>query len=415
MGVNALFASAISGIRQRLDGTRFTVFDSGSGMRNEEFHVDSRGAVEIRFLGYRTGRRIYLPENLHQMQFAAHVGKWGGRLNSGVRAILESTAVLDVSGGDSFTDMYPGNRIKMVAGCKEVALQAGRPLILLPQTYGPFDESLDRAKNIVRRSWACFARDERSFESLKGLLGDQFDPDRHKCGVDMAFGLEPRSASDSIDDELKFWIEDKTVPLIGLNVSGLIGNRAETGRESYGFKADYRATIEKFVRRVLDGSEARVVIVPHVMSPIENPESDLQASRWLKNRFSGAEAERILISPTSLDQGQVKWVISKMDWFCGTRMHATIAGLSSCIPTSTISYSDKALGVFETCKQGGEVFDPRSLDTDVVVEALLDSFSRRDSIAKSLQANIPTVKNLASQQMDQIVASIEACKGKARP
>ena len=205
------------------------------------------------------------------------------------------------------------------------------------------------------------------------------------------------------------------MPLIGLNVSGLIGNRAETGRESYGFKADYRATIEKFVRRVLDGSEARVVIVPHVMSPIENPESDLQASRWLKNRFSGAEAERILISPTSLDQGQVKWVISKMDWFCGTRMHATIAGLSSCIPTSTISYSDKALGVFETCKQGGEVFDPRSLDTDVVVEALLDSFSRRDSIAKSLQANIPTVKNLASQQMDQIVASIEACKGKARP
>lgn len=410
MGVNALFASTISGIRERLSGVRFTVFDSGSGMRNEDFHVDSRGAVGIRFLGYRTGHRIYLPENLHQMQLASHLGRLGGRLNSGVRAILESTAVLDVSGGDSFTDMYTGNRIKMVAGCKEVALQAGRPLILLPQTYGPFDESLERAKNIVRRSWACFARDERSFENLKNLLGDQFDPDRHKCGVDMAFGLEPRSASDAIDDDLKSWIEDDAVPLIGLNVSGLIGNRPETGRESYGFKADYRSTLEKFVRRILDSSEARLVLVPHVMSPIENSEADLQASCWLKDQFSGSEAERIRISPTSIDQSQVKWFISKMDWFCGTRMHATIAGLSSCIPTSTISYSDKALGVFETCGQGGEVFDPRTLDTEVVVEGLLDSFSRRNEIAKSLQMVIPKVKTLASQQMDQIVASIEACK-----
>ena len=153
-----------------------------------------------------------------------------------------------------------------------------------------------------------------------------------------------------------------------------------------------------------------MVLVPHVMSSVENPESDLQASLWLKDQFSKSAAERIRISPTNIDQSQVKWIISNTDWFCGTRMHATIAGLSSCVPTSTISYSDKALGVFESCGQGGEVFDPRILDTEVIVESLLDSFARREAIAKSLQASIPAVKSLASQQMDQIVMSIEACR-----
>lgn len=35
----------------------------------------------------------------------------------------------------------------------------------------------------------AWARDERSFDVLKDLLGDAFDPLRHRSGVDVAFGL----------------------------------------------------------------------------------------------------------------------------------------------------------------------------------------------------------------------------------
>ena len=288
-------------------------------------------------------------------------------------------------------------------------LRLNKPLILLPQTYGPFDKSFDRASRIVQDATACFARDERSFENLKKMLGNRFDPDRHRCGVDMAFGLEPRSAEGELSTELLSWLADEKSLRIGLNISGLIGNSPSIGREKYGFKADYREIVSGFVRWLLSETEARIVLVPHVMSPsgIGNAESDEGACKWLKSQFSGEDAERILIAPVSLDQSQVKSLISKFDWFSGTRMHATIAGLSSFVPTSTIAYSDKAIGVFESCGQGREVFDPRVLGTEEVVERMKDSFGRRDELKTSLKEHLPRVKKQAGKQMDELVEIIQ--------
>jgi len=408
MGVNALFASTIAGVRNRLPNADFTVFDSALGDRRESFHVDSGELVPLRFLGYRTGKRIYRSENLVHLNLASRLGALGSTLNSGIAAIRASVATLDVSGGDSFTDMYPDDRIQMIAGCKELVLRLNRPLILLPQTYGPFHESLTRASRIVQAATACFARDERSFESLKKMLGSHFDPDRHRCGVDMAFGLEPRSAESDLSSALLSWLADTQTPKVGLNVSGLIGNSPSLSREKYGFKADYPETMTRFVRWLLAETEARIVLVPHVMAPSDQGESDVGVCEWLKSQFSEDDANRILISPTSLDQSEVKWLISKFDWFSGTRMHATIAGLSSFVPTSTVAYSDKAIGVFESCGQGREVFDPRVLDTNEVVERLQDSFRRRQDLATSIKQHLPRVKEQAAKQMDEVVEIIES-------
>lgn len=409
LGVSALFASAVSGIRTYLPSVEFTAFGSGLGSWFETCRVDSGDPVEVRFLGYRSGKKIYLPENLKQMRLMSRFGRVGGRLNRGIDALRKSNAVLDCSGGDSFTDMYPDNRIELLAGSKELAIALGRPLILLPQTFGPFDRSRDRAAKIVRHSAACFARDERSFETLKSLLGSDFNADRHRCGVDLAFGLDERSAEASIDSSLKEFIADSSRPLIGLNASGLIGNSPEAGRQKFGFKTDYRLALTQFLRQVFKETEARVILIPHVIGSVLSVESDFKICTWLKDQFEGTEdAQRILIASGKMDPSEVKWLIAQMDWFSGTRMHSTIAGLSSLVPTSTISYSDKALGVFESCGQGKEVLDPRILSTDEVVERSMDSFGRRDEIRKSLSAKIPIVKTAARQQMEDLTGIIRS-------
>ena len=408
MGVNALFASATAGLARRIPDLDMTVFDTALGVRSESHWVDDQDPVTMRFIGFRTGRRIYRPENLMFMQVARKAGAVGRFSSPGIRAIAESDVVLDVSGGDSFTDMYPDDRIKGVAGCKELVLDCGRPLLLLPQTYGPFEESLDRASRIVRRSVACFARDERSFENLKAMLGDEFNPDRHKCGVDMAFGLSLRDPGPKMDGGIRDWIGDTGTSTIGFNPSGLIGNVQGVDRDKYGFRSSYRDTVVEFLTRLLDETDARVVLVPHVMSPVGTTESDLQICKWLERKLGEGASDRIRIGSAELDQCEVKWMISKMDWFCGTRMHATIAGLSTGVPTSTISYSDKALGVFETCGQGGEVFDPRRLEGGEIVERLMDSYRRRDEIRRSLSDAIQGVKNQAASQMDDIASIVQS-------
>jgi colanic acid/amylovoran biosynthesis protein len=45
------------------------------------------------------------------------------------------------------------------------------------------------------------------------------------------------------------------------------------------------------------------------------------------------------------DAQQLKWIISNFVAFAGCRMHATVAALSSCVPTISIGYSMKARGL----------------------------------------------------------------------
>ncbi len=406
LGVSALLATMVAGVARRLDLRQISVFDYGL-RRSDSIDLDGQGAIKIEFFGLRRGARIHRPENLTNLRLASRCGRLGSRLNCGVRALRSATAVLDVSGGDSFTDMYPDTRIETVAGGKELVLRLGRPLILLPQTYGPFHQSRNRAAAIVRAATACWARDERSFEILKGLLGDHFQPERHRCGVDMAFGLAVLVPSPATLGDFGCWL-DAHSNRIGLNVSGLMYNSPAKTREKYGFRADYHEVIDQFVEWVLNHTEQSICLIPHVMAPPPAEESDSLACERVLQRFS-SHGNRVVMSPVTLNQSEVKWVISNMGWFCGTRMHATIAGLSTCTPTATVSYSDKAVGVFESCGQGSEVFDPRKLNTDEVVSSMIASYQRRAELRASLGHHIPEVKAKAEWQMDEIARTVLEC------
>jgi colanic acid/amylovoran biosynthesis protein len=413
MGVRALFASAVAGVHRRLPESKMVVFHSGLGHFEKAVAVDGGEPVQIQFEGYRTGRRYYRSENLRNLQVCSRLGGFGRRLNTSLAAISQSSAVLDVSGGDSFTDMYSDDRINSICGLKELAISVGTPLILLPQTYGPFGKSRERAAKIVRAASYCWARDERSFENLKDLLGEEFDNSRHLCGVDMAFGLEARRPSPSkLGDEINHVLANRSNATIGLNVSGLLTTPTQAYLEAkYGFKANYRECMSRFVDWCLADTDATLVLVPHVMGGLgpvgPKSESDLSGCVQIREDLLEAHKKRVVIAPVTLDQGEVKWLISQMDWFCGTRMHATIASLSSGVPTATVAYSDKALGVFESCGQGKEVFDPRKLDLDSVVGGMIDSFKRRKEIRPGLQDRVADVKNMANYQMDSIAKAIK--------
>lgn len=410
MGVSALFMSAVTGIAKFIDPVEFVVFDNGLGHREETLvTADNRQLRLIRF-GARGGRRYYRPENLATMELLSRLGDLGAGINEGIRLIDSCAAVLDISGGDSFSDIYGQTRFVNVLRPKSIAINRGKPLILMPQTYGPYKapEVRELAASAVQGSSMAWARDSYSFEILKDLLGDQFNPEIHRCGVDMAFSLAPRPAANLLPSDLNAWLENKTAenPLIGFNISGLIYNDPEGQSKKYGFKADYRTAVINFLKKILAETTARIVLISHVMDQPGHFESDLAACQDVANQLGATQGDRILISPASLDQSQVKWLIAQMDWFCGTRMHATIAGLSSCVPTAAVSYSDKTRGVFATCGQEAQVFDPRASDENGLVDFLFQSFSNRGYLADSLKVTVLPVIERATQQLQDIAASI---------
>jgi polysaccharide pyruvyl transferase WcaK-like protein len=403
MGVTALFHSAASALARRVENLDLRVFDFRDGAGEAECRLE-KGVLRYRRYGARHSKRIYQPENLTHISLAASLG---GLWNPSARAVLTSDTVLDLSAGDSFTDLYGRFRFHQVSKPKLLALRCRKPLVLLPQTYGPFDQDWSRnaASGIVRRAAMAWARDEHSFAVLKDLVGDDFDPERHRQGVDVAFLLETRPPAEEHLAELGPFIENRgNAPLFGLNVSGLLYNDPARAREQFALKADYRAVVKRLVDALLRNSDARLILVPHVMALPGSYESDIEACEAVRNSLDSESADRVKVGSRDLDECEVKWVIGKTDWFCGTRMHSTIAALSQGVPACTISYSPKAIGVFESCGQGDHVVDPKALGDDEVLSGVLRSVEERGEAATTLAERIVDVRKIAGEQADAIAA-----------
>jgi colanic acid/amylovoran biosynthesis protein len=403
LGVGALRESALVGLLRRRPQSLVTVFDDGWGVRAAEIDVDGE-ARSYELCGVRNSRRILNEESYTHMRVAALLGFRNGPL-----AVVDgSTAVWDVSGGDSFADLYGKRRFLTVTLPKELTLARRRPLVLLPQTYGPFqDKTLrERARVALVGATAAWARDIDSFEALKDLLGKDFDKERHHLGVDLAFGLPTLEPEPDIRDAIRrCFAQADGAPLAGLNVSGLLLNDpAATDR--YGLRVNYRLLVEALAERLL-ASGAMLVLVPHVLGR-GKVDSDEDVTDRLAERLRRRHPDRVVVAPPSMGAGGRKWLISQLDWFSGARMHATIAGLSSGVPTAAVAYSPKVRGVFASCGQQDQVADGRSLLTEEALDLLTSSYEDRDQIRLRLRKGLAGVISKSNEQMDRIIELSES-------
>ncbi len=410
-GVSALFRCVIEGMGSALPESRLLVFDNAFGIREDSATLASGIDYGFSRIGARGGKRYYVQENLATMAAFSSLGRSVGGLHPRIRVLDRCDAILDVSGGDSFSDIYGSHRFWSVIRPKLIAKRRGIPLVLLPQTYGPFRGHRARrlAREAVLAARMAWARDRYSFDALRSLLGSDFDESRHREGVDMAFNLRAADPGEKLGSEIRQWVREKpNQPLIGLNVSGLIGLERDRARRRFGLRANYLDALVGFIQTVMQEPDLRLVLIPHVMSPLGSFESDAEACLRVLDKVSPDLGSRIIVSPTHLDECEVKWLISRMDWFCGTRMHSTIAALSSGVPTAAIAYSDKTRGVFASCGMQDHVIDPRQLETRSVVERLVEAFELRTQTKQALSTTIGGVKARAAEQFRDTTEMLKA-------
>lgn len=400
-GVSALCHAVVSGLALRGVG-RLTVADHGSGQRRAGWkHAD------VDLVGLTHTRRFWRSDSMRMAHLCAHLG---GGASPAARAISRSRAVLDISGGDSFTDLYGARRFDAMSLTKRLALASGVPLILLPQKLGPFNHPAKRrlATKILRRAAAVWVRDRESLLFLQNALGENFDPDRHCLGVDIAVNLPTQRPSDVSRTLMKMLSEPRSFPLVGLNVSGLLCCDSESARRDFSLADSHPAQIEAIARAILQANASvRLLLVPHVHRPLlGDPESDLAAAQALAARLSSVADGRIHILSEALPAMELKWVLERLDWFGGARMHATIGAFSSGVPTLGLGYSDKTQGVFEECGIGTEVADLRRLSTKQLAEKTVSSFRSRLGMRADLANRVTSLRARASSEMDQLVRQI---------
>jgi polysaccharide pyruvyl transferase WcaK-like protein len=216
----------------------------------------------------------------------------------------------------------------------------GRPLVLSPQTIGPFERPWARrlALNVMRRARLVATRDALStgFAREMGFAGPLVE------ATDVAFRLPyDRPAARPPGH-----VSDGPVR-VGINVSGLLLNGGYTRDNMFGLKADYPGLIREVLGFFHDparcGAACEVHLVSHVVAPLDSVESDVAAARRL-----AAEHPGTIVAPTFATPSEAKSYIAGLDFFTGARMHACIAALSSGVPVLPMAYSRKFAGLFGT-------------------------------------------------------------------
>jgi len=403
-GVSALCHSVVAGLSSR--GVKdITVADHGRGLRRADW-----GYAAVHLVGLTHNRRFWRGDNLRTAHAMTRVG---GMITAPARSIARSRAVLDISGGDSFTDIYGLKRFQAMALTKKMALNTGVPLVLLPQKLGPFrDPELGaEAVDILRRAAAVWVRDAQSFQFLQEHLGSDFDPARHRLAVDVAVTL-PQKTPENLSPQVHRLLTPtlkSDFPLAGLNVSGLLCNNASEARRTFDLAASHNEQTEALARSLLKSDPSlRLLLIPHVHKHETDAESDLAACRRLQRRLGARAGNRVYILEQELNAMELKWVLSKLDWFAGARMHATIGAFSSGVPTLGLGYTDKAQGVFDECGIGDDVADLRRLDPRALGARAAASYLSSKRSRSDLRSRLDGIRTRANREMDMIAQQVGA-------
>ena len=182
------------------------------------------------------------------------------RTNRTLEILLRCDATLDVSGGDSLADIYGATEFESQAQIKLLMRSLGVPLVLLPQTYGPFnnERSVRLVRQIIADSALVATREVGGLDELRSMLG-KLPHDRIVCCPDMAFLLEPAASDEAAEP---FVAERDERPLIGLNVSGML----QLSKRDYGLREPYPQLVDAILEWAMDRRGARVLLVPHVLA-----------------------------------------------------------------------------------------------------------------------------------------------------
>lgn len=282
--------------------------------------------------------------------------------------IRAADLVIDIGAGDSFADIYGVRRLRRMFAMKFLAHAARRPLVVAPQTIGPFTRRASRlaARRTLGLSRLVATRDRLSTDCVRRLAVRR--PSLEASDVALRLPYDPPGE------------RAEGGPLrVGINVSGLLMNGGYTRDNMFGLRADYpglmRALVAWFGER---GCE--VHLVAHVLSQEDSVEDDWHACLRLAEEFEGVQ-----VAPRFETPSEAKSFIAGMDFFMGARMHACIAALSSGVPVVPMAYSRKFEGLFGTLGYGRTV-DCTAQPNDVILAAIREAFEHRDAVREEARA-----------------------------
>jgi colanic acid/amylovoran biosynthesis protein len=411
MGVSALAASLVKLINANRKDAYISLLISNRSSSAQNLQVSPGKTISLPVVNYRLSPKAKMREHIFWIFLLACIQRVIPfriikdkviNTNPFLKALHKADFIGDIRGGDSFSDIYGYSTLLIGSMPAIIVLLLRKKLVLLPQTYGPYNSFLGKyiAKYILHRAHHVLSRDKAGSLYLHSILNSNRAQIITFC-PDVAFMLDPiKPAVASIDPPLP---HSKRFHIVGLNVNGLMYIDAHKKENSFGLKMDYQAFAQKMALTILEKTDAHILFVPHTFSPpfASDPDACIDVMKSLPHSYK----DRIHLVSKIYDQAEIKAIIGSCDFFIGSRMHACIAALSQGIPTVGVAYSKKFAGVFESVGVEDWVVDGRFFEADTAVGQVMNYFQNRMEIKLKLQINTASVKDQIMATFKEILSS----------
>ncbi|MBL8770977.1 MAG: polysaccharide pyruvyl transferase family protein [Phenylobacterium sp.] len=312
-----------------------------------------------------------------------------------LREVGRLDCVLDIGGGDSFTDIYSDLRYAYISLTKGMTHLRGVPLLLSPQTIGPFTKPLHTAfaRWSLKRSHPVVARDIPSYELARKLAP------RAKVvqSTDVAFALP-------FDDRGR---ERNGAKLrVGVNVSGLLSSWDEQGQNHFGLSFHYGDLTRRFLAELSRRPDVEIHLITHATADYHKDDDG-----WAVDQMAQEFPDAIRV-PDFAGPSEAKSYISSLDFLTAARMHACIGAFSALTPVVPVAYSRKFRGVFGQLNYPWYV-DTQGRDTDQALAFLLDCLDRRHELGAAAAKGMQQVEPLLSAYSAELRALFSDVAAKA--
>lgn len=257
-------------------------------------------------------------------------------------SFLKAYAKLRLTG--NFTDLDGLDYLKAIHHCKknaDIALSAGGDNYCYGNTdfYAYLNRKFHR-KGIKTVLWGCSVEPEIVHqENVKNDLKQyELVAARESITYEAVHRIQKNTVL--IPDPAFFMPAQKCIldkrlktgSIIGINISPMIISNETVSGMAY---ENYR----NLIRYILSETDAVIALIPHVVWASNDDRKVLQ------QLYDDFDQDPRLVLVEDHTAPELKYIISRCDFFVGARTHATIAAYSSAVPTLVVGYSVKARGI----------------------------------------------------------------------
>jgi len=386
LGCEAIVRATLSMLRERWPGCEITL--ASADHRSDQTHPVAAGVTVVpHSLPMRRYSPLWFRSQIRRRVLRDAAGANAAAFRVVTGAMRAADAVLSI-GGDNYSDDYGSP--DWLAHLDGSARLGGVPNVVWGASIGPFREATTRDRAIANLRLAALITARET--CTRDYLAEHGVTENVRLVADPAFLLEPEQV-----DTSAFWPRGERI--LGLNVSPLLRRYRRDG----GVDPFPQMTMD-LIRTAVSDFGMGVLLVPHVVHEGNNDHAYMaQLSHQL------GDSERVCLVPSGLDARQTKYVISRCDALLAARTHATIAGFSTGVPTISLAYSQKAVGINRDLF-GDErwVVDTRSLRSpNELTSRLGELLECAVEVRAKLTELLPCLRTRARSAVDHLASVLE--------